>query len=70
LSAGYVSYFLTRAFRHILKADCEKHGVDNYTIAHVVNTFQQDVDNVVDTAATTEPGENEEEVDEEDQDED
>ncbi|KAJ7275679.1 hypothetical protein C8J57DRAFT_1504981 [Mycena rebaudengoi] len=61
---------IIRAFRHILKMDRETHGVDNYTIADVVDTFQQDVDNVVDaTAATTVPGENEEEDDDEDEDE-
>ncbi|KAJ7221198.1 hypothetical protein C8J57DRAFT_1536701 [Mycena rebaudengoi] len=59
---------IIRAFRHILKMDRETHGVDNYT--DVVDTFQQDVDNVVDaTAATTVPGENEEEDDDEDEDE-
>ncbi|KAJ7778755.1 hypothetical protein DFH07DRAFT_950767 [Mycena maculata] len=44
---------IVRAFRHILKEDRAKHGVDNYTIANTVDTFQQEVDDVVEASGGT-----------------
>ncbi|KAJ7678628.1 hypothetical protein B0H17DRAFT_1206691 [Mycena rosella] len=40
---------VTKAFRHVLKTDREQHGVDDYEIDEAVDTFQQDVDKMVET---------------------
>ncbi|KAJ7637420.1 hypothetical protein B0H17DRAFT_961226, partial [Mycena rosella] len=40
---------VTKAFSHVLKTDRKQHGVDNYEIDEAVDTFQQDVDKMVET---------------------
>ncbi|KAJ7659978.1 hypothetical protein B0H17DRAFT_1211677 [Mycena rosella] len=47
---------VAKAFRHILQADRKEHGVDDYEIEDAVDTFQQDVDKIVEAGIAAQPG--------------
>lgn len=40
-----------RAFRHILKRDQAKHGIKDYELDETVDTFQQEVDSIIEASA-------------------
>ncbi|KAJ6524032.1 hypothetical protein B0H19DRAFT_1254191 [Mycena capillaripes] len=44
---------VSRGFRHILKIDRATHGVDDYEIDDTIDTFQQEVDDIIDAGAAT-----------------
>lgn len=43
-----------RAFRHILKRDQAKHGIKDYELDETVDTFQQEVDSIIEASAAAE----------------
>ncbi|KAJ6602499.1 hypothetical protein DFH09DRAFT_1470145 [Mycena vulgaris] len=51
--AGGKAKKIAKAFRHILEQDQELHGVKDYVITDsAIDTFQQDVDDLIDASAT------------------
>ncbi|KAJ7261663.1 hypothetical protein C8J57DRAFT_1514177 [Mycena rebaudengoi] len=60
---------ILRAFRHILKKDRADHGTDDYQLEETVDTFQQDVDEVVEATALAKKEEDNESEEEGEEDE-
>jgi transcription elongation factor Elf1 len=69
VSCSFTPHDHFRAFRHILKKDRADHGTDDYQLEETVDTFQQDVDEVVEATALAKKEEDNESEEEGEEDE-